>query len=137
MAARLLATAKHLARSVIAGLVPAIHAGDRLLASLERLGAAAEWALGTSPRATTGMVGCAGAITANDLSISCGLAPGRQRCAWRRCARTRIGILDRTALTPAPAAPPAPPRSPRTRDARDRDRCCRRHCGAPRGRPPT
>src|SRR3546814_8420371 len=76
MAARQLATAKHLAQFVIAGLVPAIHASDRLLASLERLGAAAEWALGTSPRATTGMVGYAGAITANDLSISCGLAPG-------------------------------------------------------------
>src|SRR3546814_1938759 len=34
------------------GLVPAIHARDRRLASLKRLGAAAEWALGTTPRAT-------------------------------------------------------------------------------------
>src|SRR3546814_5499462 len=37
---------------VIAGLVPAIHAGNMLPASPERFGAAAEWALGTSPRVT-------------------------------------------------------------------------------------
>src|SRR3546814_8390394 len=72
----------HLTQTVIAGLVPAIHARDRLLASRERLGAAAEWALGTSlparsrsgfasakagPRVTTGVVNCAGAMAANDL----------------------------------------------------------------------
>src|SRR3546814_10775823 len=48
----------HLTQTVIAGLVPAIHVRDRLLTSLEKLGAAAEWTLGTSPRVTTGAVGC-------------------------------------------------------------------------------
>src|SRR3546814_6735978 len=38
------ATATRLSQTVIAGLVPAIHASNRLLTSLERLGAAAEWA---------------------------------------------------------------------------------------------
>src|SRR3546814_349078 len=42
----------HLTQTVIAGLVPAIHARGRLLISLERLGAAAQWAPGTSPRVT-------------------------------------------------------------------------------------
>src|SRR3546814_9063929 len=46
-------------RLSLPGLVPAIHARIRLLTFPERLGAVAEWALGTSPRATTGVVGCA------------------------------------------------------------------------------
>src|SRR3546814_336313 len=63
-----LATAKRLIKpyqTVIAGLVPAIHARNRLLTALERRGAAAEWALGTSPRVTGGVVDCGGAMAAN------------------------------------------------------------------------
>src|SRR3546814_9891034 len=62
-----LATAKRLARSVIAGLVPAIHARSRLLTSLERLGATAEWTLGTSPRVTAKIDGGDRAIAADDV----------------------------------------------------------------------
>src|SRR3546814_6351047 len=48
----------------IAGFVPAIYARNRLLTFLERLGAAAGWALGTSPRVTIAVVGYAGAMAA-------------------------------------------------------------------------
>src|SRR3546814_3115110 len=54
-------------QTVIAGLVPAIHASNGLLASAERRGAAAEWARGTSPRVTRGVVGCARAMAADDV----------------------------------------------------------------------
>src|SRR3546814_6638214 len=46
-------------RLSLPGLVPAIHARYGHLTSPDRLGAAAEWAFGTSPRATTCVVGCA------------------------------------------------------------------------------
>src|SRR3546814_19736503 len=58
-------SAKRLTQTVIAGLVPAIHVRIKFLTFLERLGAAAEWALGSSPRATGG-AGCAGATAAHD-----------------------------------------------------------------------
>src|SRR3546814_11735372 len=56
-------------QTVIAGLVPAIHARNRRLTSLKRRGAAAEWGLGTRPRPTTGVVGYAGALAASDLTL--------------------------------------------------------------------
>src|SRR3546814_9065617 len=61
------ATAVRLSQTVIAGLVPAIHASNWLLISLERFGAAAEWALGTSPRVTSGVGGGGCAIAAGDV----------------------------------------------------------------------
>src|SRR3546814_16640622 len=48
----------------MAGFVPAIYARNRLLTFLERLGAAAGWALGTSPRVTIAVVGYAGEMAA-------------------------------------------------------------------------
>src|SRR3546814_8466636 len=53
-------TANRLTKTVIAGLVPVIHARNTLLTSPVRFGAAEEWNLGTSPRMTTGVVGRAG-----------------------------------------------------------------------------
>src|SRR3546814_3224948 len=52
-----LASAKRLTQADIAGLDPAIHASSRFLTWLERFGAAAAWALGTSPRVTSGVGG--------------------------------------------------------------------------------
>src|SRR3546814_20355607 len=48
----------------MAGFVPAIYARNRLLTFLERLGAAAGWALGTSPRVPIAVVAYAGAMAA-------------------------------------------------------------------------
>src|SRR3546814_5994726 len=41
---------KRLTQPSLPGFVPAIHGRNGFLTSLERLGVAAEWALGTSPR---------------------------------------------------------------------------------------
>src|SRR3546814_2080787 len=72
-----LATAKRLSQTVIAGLDPAVHAGNRFLTSLERFGAAAEWALGTSPRVTSGIGGGGCAIAADDVRPRRGGRGGR------------------------------------------------------------
>src|SRR3546814_6729926 len=45
-----LAIANRHTQTVIAGLVPAVHARSRLLPSLEKPGAAAAWTLGNKPR---------------------------------------------------------------------------------------
>src|SRR3546814_20416528 len=58
--------AKRLTQTVIAALFPAIHVRTKFLTFLARLGAAAEWATGHSPRATAGSGG-AGATAANDV----------------------------------------------------------------------
>src|SRR3546814_12887072 len=71
---------------------PAIHARDRLLTSRERLGAAAEWALGTSPRVTTGVGGGERAITAKRCANAVGLGPGPLASA---VARSHEGVADR------------------------------------------
>src|SRR3546814_4163449 len=68
-----LAITKRPTQTVIAGLVPAIHGRSRLPTSPERLSAAAEWALGTSPRVTAGVVGVC-ATTTRDTRMSL-LAP--------------------------------------------------------------
>src|SRR3546814_14434096 len=73
-------------------LVPAIHVRIRLRTSLERHGATAEWALGTSPRATTGAV--------VDTHISCGgqlppvLPPQRHARGTGGAAGTERGCKD-------------------------------------------